>query len=154
MTGADRRSPAPRGVVIQLATIAPAWRWLEAESAAPKPFTLTSAWRLNMSRERYGEKFRQIPDPLYSGDCYQVQPGSSGLRPAIGIEWCRHSGQLDRVNRAPFSAFIRLDEGPYSAVARNVLFSSAGEIQTRPIKDLPAGLTDPEQDARQAEKLA
>lgn len=35
--------------------------WLEAQSAAPTtPFALTSARRSNMSREQYGEKFRQV----------------------------------------------------------------------------------------------
>ncbi|STV39486.1 para-aminobenzoate synthase component I [Klebsiella pneumoniae subsp. ozaenae] len=37
-----------------------------------KTFALTSAWQSNMSRQQYGEKFRQIQAYLHSGDCYQV----------------------------------------------------------------------------------
>ncbi|MDU2481521.1 MAG: aminodeoxychorismate synthase component I, partial [Klebsiella sp.] len=48
-------------------------QWLQAQSRpAMKPFALTSAWQSNMSRQQYGEKFRQVQAYLHSGDCYQV----------------------------------------------------------------------------------
>jgi anthranilate/para-aminobenzoate synthase component I len=37
-----------------------------------KFLALTSAWQSNMSRQQYGEKFRQVQAYLRSGDCYQV----------------------------------------------------------------------------------
>ncbi len=47
--------------------------WLQAQQPQPaEPFALTSAWHSNMSRETYGEKFRQVQAYLQSGDCYQV----------------------------------------------------------------------------------
>ncbi|MBN0948734.1 hypothetical protein JTL57_34750, partial [Pseudomonas aeruginosa] len=37
------------------------FQWLLAQSRpAMKPFALTSAWQSNMSRQQYGEKFRQV----------------------------------------------------------------------------------------------
>ncbi|STU69331.1 para-aminobenzoate synthase component I [Klebsiella pneumoniae subsp. ozaenae] len=48
-------------------------QWLEAQTPTPgETFALTSAWQSNMSRQQYGEKFRQIQAYLHSGDCYQV----------------------------------------------------------------------------------
>lgn len=46
-------------------------RWLDEQTPqVPEPFRLTSAWASNMSREAYGEKFRQVQAWLRSGDCY------------------------------------------------------------------------------------
>lgn len=48
-------------------------QWLEAQTPTPgETFALTSAWQSNMSRQQYGEKFRQVQAYLHSGDCYQV----------------------------------------------------------------------------------
>ncbi|MCU9758977.1 hypothetical protein N4800_14150, partial [Enterococcus faecalis] len=47
--------------------------WLESQQFSPQEdFTLTSDWQSNMTREQYGEKFRQVQEYLHSGDCYQV----------------------------------------------------------------------------------
>ncbi|WP_211843344.1 aminodeoxychorismate synthase component 1 [Raoultella ornithinolytica] len=130
-------------------------RWLEAQSAAPTtPFALTSAWRSNMSREQYGEKFRQIQTWLHSGDCYQVNLAQRFQASYRGDEWQAFC-QLNRVNRAPFSAFIRLQDGAVLSLSpERFIQLRQGEIQTRPIKGTLPRLADPQQDARQAEKLA
>ncbi|VUS98341.1 aminodeoxychorismate synthase component 1 [Klebsiella spallanzanii] len=129
--------------------------WLEGQSASTtEPFALTSEWRSNMSREAYGEKFRKIQAYLHSGDCYQVnlaQRFTAGYR---GDEWQAFS-QLNRVNRAPFSAFIRLQEGAILSLSpERFIQLQQGEIQTRPIKGTLPRLADPEQDQQQARKLA
>jgi para-aminobenzoate synthetase component 1 len=62
---------------------------------------------------------------------------------------------LNRVNRAPFSAFIRLQDGAVLSLSpERFIQLRQGEIQTRPIKGTLPRLADPQQDARQAEKLA
>lgn len=129
--------------------------WLEGLPASTtEPFALTSEWRSNMSREAYGEKFRKIQAYLHSGDCYQVnlaQRFTAGYR---GDEWQAFS-QLNRVNRAPFSAFIRLQEGAILSLSpERFIQLQQGEIQTRPIKGTLPRLADPEQDQQQARKLA
>jgi para-aminobenzoate synthetase component 1 len=63
-----------------------------------------------MTRSEYGEKFRQVQAWLHSGDCYQVNLAQRFQAHYVGDEWqafCR----LNRSNRAPFSAFLRLEEG-------------------------------------------
>lgn len=130
-------------------------RWLQAQCAAPTaPFALTSAWRSNMSREQYGEKFRQVQAWLHSGDCYQVNLAQRFQASYCGDEWQAFC-QLNRANRAPFSAFIRLPDGAVLSLSpERFIRLHQGEIQTRPIKGTLPRLADPQQDARQAEKLA
>ncbi|PLL94268.1 aminodeoxychorismate synthase, component I, partial [Klebsiella michiganensis] len=71
-----------------------------------------------------------------------------------GDEW-QSFRQLNRVNRAPFSAFIRLQEGAILSLSpERFIQLRQGEIQTRPIKGTLPRLADPEQDALQAQKLA
>lgn len=103
-------------------------RWKTAQAApAAAPFSLTSAWRSNMSREQYGEKFCQVQAWLQSGDCYQVNLAQRFQARYQGDEWQAFC-QLNRANRAPFSAFIRLEDG---AVTLSGAFYPApsGEIQ-------------------------
>ncbi|NWK87527.1 aminodeoxychorismate synthase component 1 [Raoultella terrigena] len=130
-------------------------RWLTAQGApAAAPFSLTSAWRSNMSREQYGEKFRQVQAWLQSGDCYQVNLAQRFQARYQGDEWQAFC-QLNRANRAPFSAFIRLEDGAVLSLSpERFIRLHQGEIQTRPIKGTLPRLADPQQDARQAKRLA
>lgn len=129
--------------------------WLEAQAEpAAAPFALTSGWRSNMSRAEYGEKFRQVQAYLHSGDCYQVNLAQRFAASYRGDEWLAFR-QLNRVNRAPFSTFIRLQEGAILSLSpERFIQLRQGEIQTRPIKGTLPRLADPEQDALQAQKLA
>lgn len=130
-------------------------QWLQAQAAAPtEPFALTSAWRSNMNREQYGEKFRQVQAWLHSGDCYQVNLAQRFQASYRGDEWQAFC-QLNRANRAPFSAFIRLEDGAVLSLSpERFIQLHQGEIQTRPIKGTLPRLADPQQDALQAQKLA
>jgi len=129
-------------------------KWLEAQQAPDaKPFTLTSAWRSNMTREAYGEKFRQIQAYLQSGDCYQVNLAQRFEAHYTGDEW-QAFRQLNQANRAPFSAFVRLEEGAVLSLSPERFIQLEGQqIQTRPIKGTLPRLADPTADAEQAEKL-
>ncbi|HEY3983789.1 aminodeoxychorismate synthase component 1 [Cedecea sp.] len=117
-------------------------------------FRLTSEWRANMSREAYGEKFRQIQAYLRSGDCYQVNLAQRFSASYQGDEWQAFEA-LNQANRAPFSAFIRLPESCMLSLSpeRFVLLKGK-QIQTRPIKGTLPRLADPEADAAQAIQLA
>ena len=110
-------------------------QWLEAQTPTPgETFALTSAWQSNMSRQQYGEKFRQVQAYLHSGDCYQVNLAQRFQASYVGDEW-QAFRQLNAVNRAPFSAFIRLDEGAILSLSpERFIQLRQGEIQTRPIK--------------------
>lgn len=129
--------------------------WLNAQSASVKStFHLTSPWQSNMSRERYGEKFRQVQAWLASGDCYQVNLAQRFSAGYEGDEW-RAFLTLNAHNRAPFSAFLSLPEQTILSLSpERFIHLSQGHIETRPIKGTLPRLSDPHKDARQAKKLA
>lgn len=129
--------------------------WLLERPLPDRPaFSLTSAWRSNMTREEYGEKFRQVQAWLHSGDCYQVNLAQRFQAQYCGDEWPMFC-QLNAANKAPFSAFIRLNEGAIISLSpERFIQLRAGQIQTRPIKGTLPRLDNPDDDARQAAKLA
>ena len=128
--------------------------WLEAQRPAPAaPFSLTTPWRSNMSREGYGERYRRVQAYLQSGDCYQVNLAQRFQAGFQGDEWQAFL-RLNRANRAPFSAFLRLpDSAIISLSPERFILLDRGHIQTRPIKGTLPRLDDPEEDARQAARL-
>ncbi|CNH96054.1 para-aminobenzoate synthase component I [Yersinia massiliensis] len=130
--------------------------WLSQSKATETtvPFKLTSPWQANMSREQYGEKFRQIQAYLHSGDCYQINLAQRFSAEYQGDEWQAFLS-LSRSNRAPFSAFIRLPHNSVLSVSpERFLWLENHQIQTRPIKGTLPRLPDPEQDRLQAARLA
>ncbi|WP_330983568.1 MULTISPECIES: aminodeoxychorismate synthase component 1 [Enterobacterales] len=128
--------------------------WLEScSNAKTADFELTSAWQSNMTRETYGEKFRQVQAYLQSGDCYQVNLAQRFQADYRGDEWQAFK-HLNASNRAPFSAFLRLPESAILSLSpERFIHLEEGHIQTRPIKGTLPRLSDPVADAQQAEKL-
>ena len=129
--------------------------WLEQQQALPsEPFTLTSAWQTNMTRDEYGEKFNQVQAYLHSGDCYQVNLAQRFDASYQGDEWTAFT-RLNQANRAPFSAFLRLEEAAILSLSpERFIQLENGNIQTRPIKGTLPRLDDPDADRAQAQKLA
>ncbi|WP_380177717.1 aminodeoxychorismate synthase component 1 [Kalamiella sp. sgz302252] len=129
--------------------------WLdEQKPQAVEPFRLTSSWRSNMSREAYGEKFRQVQAWLRSGDCYQINLAQRFQASYCGDEW-QAFRRLNQQNRAPFSAFIRLPESVILSLSPERFLQVAdSQIETRPIKGTLPRLSDEQADRLQAEKLA
>lgn len=129
--------------------------WL-AQQTTPeaRPFSLTSPWQSNMTRQQYGEKFRQVQAYLHSGDCYQVNLAQRFQARYQGDEWAAFI-KLNRANRAPFSAFLRFDDTAILSLSPERFIQLAqGQIQTRPIKGTLPRLAEPQADAAQARKLA
>ncbi|WP_436857680.1 aminodeoxychorismate synthase component 1 [Citrobacter tructae] len=129
--------------------------WLLSQKTSTcEPFRLTSEWSSNMTREQYGVKFRQVQAYLHSGDCYQVNLAQRFQASYEGDEWLAFE-QLNQANRAPFSAFLRLDEGAILSLSpERFILLADGEIQTRPIKGTLPRLADAQADREQAQKLA
>ena len=129
--------------------------WLQQQQApTTAPFALTSRWQSNMSRQQYGEKFRQVQAYLQSGDCYQVNLAQRFQASYQGDEW-QAFVRLNRANRAPFSAFLRLDASAIMSLSpERFIQLEQGQIQTRPIKGTLPRLEDPIADAEQARRLA
>ncbi|WP_421550260.1 aminodeoxychorismate synthase component 1 [Kluyvera intermedia] len=128
--------------------------WLQQQAPTVAPFALTSRWQSNMSRQQYGEKFRQVQAYLQSGDCYQVNLAQRFQAGYQGDEW-QAFVRLNRANRAPFSAFLRLDDSAIMSLSpERFIQLEQGHIQTRPIKGTLPRLEDPIADAEQAKRLA
>lgn len=130
--------------------------WLEAQRSptGQTPFRLTSDWRANMTALEYDAKFRQVQAYLHSGDCYQVNLAQRFQAHYQGDEWQAFT-RLNAQNRAPFSAFMRLEQGAILSLSpERFIHLAEGEIQTRPIKGTLPRLNDPDDDRQQAEKLA
>ncbi|MGE6980084.1 aminodeoxychorismate synthase component 1 [Kluyvera intermedia] len=129
--------------------------WLQQQQAPTvAPFALTSRWQSNMSRQQYGEKFRQVQAYLQSGDCYQVNLAQRFQASYQGDEW-QAFVRLNRANRAPFSAFLRFDDSAIMSLSpERFIQLEQGHIQTRPIKGTLPRLEDPIADAEQAKRLA
>ncbi|WP_204278735.1 chorismate-binding protein, partial [Enterobacter hormaechei] len=69
-----------------------------------------SAWRANMTVQEYAAKFERVQGYLQSGDCYQVNLAQRFQATCEGDEWQAFT-RLNASNRAPFSAFLRLEQG-------------------------------------------
>ncbi|BBT91173.1 aminodeoxychorismate synthase subunit I [Enterobacter cloacae] len=129
--------------------------WLDAqEPATSVDFQLTSGWRANMTEKEYAEKFARVQAYLQSGDCYQVNLAQRFQATYQGDEW-RAFSRLNASNRAPFSAFVRLERGAILSLSPERFIHLANStIQTRPIKGTLPRLADPAADRQQADKLA
>ena len=130
-------------------------QWLEQRSSVlpPVPFRLTDSWHSNMSRQQYGEKFRQIQHWLRSGDCYQVNLAQRFNAHYRGDEWQAFL-RLNQSNQAPFSAFLRLPESCVLSLSpERFLWLENRHIQTRPIKGTLPRLANREEDCHQPGRL-
>ncbi|ORM75097.1 aminodeoxychorismate synthase, component I [Pantoea wallisii] len=131
------------------------WQWLQRQAVPqPRPFMLTSEWQSSLSFAQYAARFQAVQDYIQAGDCYQVNLAQRFQATYHGDEWQAFL-RLNRANRAPFSAFIRL---PHSALLslspERFLSLQQHDIETRPIKGTLPRLSDAEADRLQAEKLA
>ncbi|WNO61295.1 aminodeoxychorismate synthase component I [Rheinheimera sp. MMS21-TC3] len=107
-----------------------------ASTAAPKPrpFSLTSQWQSNMDKASYQQKFEQIQQYLLSGDCYQINLAQRFNAHYQGDEWQAYLKLRDS-NAAPFSAFIRTEQGCVLSVSPERLLQLHNkQVETKPIK--------------------
>lgn len=135
--------------------ITEAQAWLANVTQRPAlPFKLTTSWQSNMSAKQYQQKFTQVQEYLRSGDCYQINLAQRFQASYQGSEWLAYQ-KLERLNQAPFSAFIRLTQGALLSVSpERFLLVNQGEIETKPIKGTRPRSEDPQQDAINAAELA
>ncbi len=129
--------------------------WLQQQRRPEvNPFALTSSWTSNMSEAEYHQKIAQVHQYLRSGDCYQINLAQRFNASYQGDEWDAFL-TLNKFNRAPFSAFLRLAKNSVISVSPERFISlNNRQIQTRPIKGTLPRLEDKEEDSKQAEKLA
>ena len=116
-------------------------------------FHLTSSWQANMDKADYIEKFKRVQNYLLSGDCYQINLAQRFSAQYQGDEFEAYLA-LKAANKAPFSAFIRLDNAAILSVSpERFLQLSQGKVQSKPIKGTMPRSDNKVQDAKNAEIL-
>lgn len=137
-----------------------AQQWLEMQDRycqdekTRQAFSLTTAWQSNMTPESYAEKFAKVQEYLKSGDCYQINLAQRFEAQYQGSEWQAYL-KLENYNLAPFSAFIRTEEGAILSVSPERFLQLRGEeIETKPIKGTRPRSQDKELDDAFASELA
>ncbi|MUH71906.1 aminodeoxychorismate synthase component I [Psychrosphaera haliotis] len=99
-----------------------------------KVFALTNAWQSNMTFLDYQTKFNAIQAYLQSGDCYQVNLAQRFCADYTGSEWQAYL-KLREQNKAPFSSFMRLEEGAILSVSPERFLQVTNKlVETKPIK--------------------
>lgn len=117
-------------------------------------FWLTSEWRANMTKQQYAEKFARVQEYLRSGDCYQINLAQRFDADYQGCEWTAYQA-LRRSNKAPFSSFIRLEQGAVLSVSpERFIQVKDNQIETKPIKGTRPRSADPSLDQESANDLA
>ncbi|PKG86064.1 aminodeoxychorismate synthase, component I [Colwellia sp. 75C3] len=116
-------------------------------------FHLNSSWQANMDKASYIEKFNKVQSYLLSGDCYQINLAQRFSAQYQGDEFEAYLA-LKEANKAPFSAFIRLDNAAILSVSpERFLQLSQGKVQSKPIKGTMPRSDNKIQDAKNAEIL-
>jgi para-aminobenzoate synthetase component 1 len=133
----------------------------DLESLISKPsapdkehFCLTSDWRNQISRDQYLEKFNKVQRYLNSGDCYQINLTHRFEADYLGDEWQAYV-QLSKTNKAPFSAFIQLDNATIMSISPERFIQLVdSDVQTKPIKGTRPRFDDPLKDEQSAIALS
>ncbi|SJN52745.1 Aminodeoxychorismate synthase component 1 [Vibrio ruber DSM 16370] len=130
-------------------------QWLTTQQAVEQPtFRLTSDWQANMTQNEYRDKINTIHDYLHAGDCYQVNLTQRFQAGYTGSEWQAYQ-QLENENRAPFSAYLRVEEGVILSISpERFLQYKAPIIETKPIKGTMPRSADHCLDRQYAQTLA
>ncbi|WP_133406703.1 aminodeoxychorismate synthase component I [Parashewanella tropica] len=99
-----------------------------------EPFKLTEHWHTQIEKYQYKEKFNRVHEYLLSGDCYQINLTQRFSSSYKGNEWQAYQ-KLRSSNKAPFSAFIKLEHHSIISISPERFIQLADRhIQTKPIK--------------------
>lgn len=106
----------------------------KVQSAVEASFQQLTPWKANQTESEYKAKLQRVDDYLHSGDCYQINFAQRFEASYSGSEWDAYQ-RLRAVNKAPFSAFIRLEDSCILSVSpERFLQVKSGMVETKPIK--------------------
>lgn len=133
------------------------WEQLQTRFSANapegSPFQLTSAWQANMTASEHQQKIAAVHAYLQSGDCYQINLAQRFTASYQGDEYQAYLA-LRAANQAPFSAFIRLEQGAVLSVSPERFLEVKDRlIETKPIKGTRPRFAEPQADAASAAAL-
>ena len=125
------------------------------QAAQADEFRLTAPFQSNMSQTDYAQKFAQVQDYIYAGDCYQVNLAQRFSSQYQGDAFTAYLA-LRKVCPTPFSAYLEL--GPEQSILSHsperFLLCDQGRIESKPIKGTIARGNTPQEDADNARTLA
>jgi len=117
-------------------------------------FSLLTSWQANMDKASYFAKFAQVQEYLLSGDCYQINLAQRFTASYQGDEFQAYLA-LRAANKAPFSAFIRLENCAILSISpERFLQCHENNVQSKPIKGTMVRSNEPEKDRENARILA
>ena len=117
-------------------------------------FSLSRDWQAQITKDEYRDKFDRVQEYLHSGDCYQINLTQRFEAEYRGDEWQAYL-KLRASNKAPFSAFIRLEQHAILSISPERFIKLNGDaIETKPIKGTMARASDIEADRAAAAMLA
>ena len=124
-----------------------------AAKASLLSFSLSSEWESNLSVEDYQKNLSKVDEYLHAGDCYQINFAQRFKAAYTGSEWLAYK-RLREVNKAPFSAFIRLENACIMSVSpERFLQVKSGQVATKPIKGTRKRAKDAIEDKKLSEEL-
>lgn len=116
-------------------------------------FQLTSDFTSNLTKEHYRQKFETIKEHIYNGNCYQINLAQRFKASYSGDLWVLYQF-LRTQHGAPFSAFIKFDEGNLLSLSpERFLKVNKKSVETKPIKGTAPRFKDPAKDTASAEAL-
>lgn len=122
-------------------------------SSVVSPFSLTAAFKSNVSEAQYHQALHKIDDYIHSGDCYQVnfaQRFSSGY---TGDPWQAYL-RLREAAPVPYSAYIETEHGALLSLSpEQFLEVKDNQVTTKPIKGTRPRASDHNEDAALKEEL-
>ncbi|SMR99085.1 Aminodeoxychorismate synthase component 1 [Vibrio mangrovi] len=129
--------------------------WLNAQQTVVQhPFYLTSDWQANMTASEYRDKINAIHEYLHAGDCYQINLTQRFQADYTGSEWEAYQ-RLENENQAPFSAYLRIEEGVILSISPERFLQYKDHIiETKPIKGTRPRSPDKHLDQQYAQALA
>lgn len=113
----------------------------------------------NMSQDDYAQAFQRVKNYIRAGDCYQINLAQR-FAVHVGGDVCEAYDQFRQLSRAPFMAFLQVDDGkglPFSVLSMSperFLQVIDQKVETRPIKGTRPRHQDANLDEQVADELA
>lgn len=123
--------------------------WQPLHALGSVDFQLTGPWQSNLTEAEYHQRIAAIHDHLRAGDCYQINLAQRFSASYQGNEWQAYL-HLRAANQAPFSAYLRLEQGCVLSVSpeRFIASDATGHVETKPIKGTRPRHQNPQLDAQ------
>lgn len=116
-------------------------------------FILDTAFQSNFTKQQYQQAFQKILAYIYAGDCYQVNLSQRFSADYHG-DPLHAFEKLHKLANAPFSAFIKADQGSVLCFSpERFLRVADGEVITQPIKGTRPRHPDRELDEKLLQEL-